>query len=101
MSGARRNDKKATGKLARIVGIGGIHCNCCTVGPPAVTKRLWNRLDRRRWNRQMIEEVLDEMGYDPINEVYPIQAGDFDCDPFEEEDYWAHDFSFLDKPEKM
>ena len=55
----RRIDKRSEGKLKRVVGIGGIHCTCCTLGPKNVTKRFWNRLDRRRQNR-LIPFQLDE-----------------------------------------
>lgn len=34
-------------KLGAVVGIGGIHCYCCTSGKPSKSKRLWNRITRR------------------------------------------------------
>ena len=56
----RSTDKRATGKLKRVIGIGGIRCACCTWGPKSVTKRHWNRLLRARVRREILAEMRAE-----------------------------------------
>jgi hypothetical protein len=59
-----RNGKtnKGTGKLRHIVGIGGINCYCCTLGPLSVTKHLWNKIERKILKREAEAEILAEIG---------------------------------------
>lgn len=58
---SRRGDKKGVGKFAKMLGIGGIGCPCCTLGPKQVTKYYWNRTDRRRVARDLAKTVKDEV----------------------------------------
>ena len=56
----RRYDKRGVGKFGVVVGIGGIHCPCCTLGKPKESRILWNRLDRRRSRRELAKEIRNE-----------------------------------------
>ena len=55
----RRLDKRGTGKLVVLIGIGGINCPCCTLGPKPVTKKYWNRLCRAAAKRELLAELKD------------------------------------------
>ena len=55
-----RQFHKSTGKLMHVVGIGGINCPCCTLGPKPITKRLWNNIQRRIFQRNLAAEIAFE-----------------------------------------
>ena len=65
---------KGTGKLKKIVGIGGIHCYCCAWGN-GVSKRLWNRTIRklvraevrREFKRYLEAVVMDAPNFVRLN----------------------------------
>ncbi len=55
-----RQFHKPTGKLMRVVGIGGISCPCCTLGPKAITKHFWNKIQRQFFKRELNKELAFE-----------------------------------------
>lgn len=55
-----RQFHKSTGKLMRVVGIGGINCPCCTLGPKSVSKHFWNKIQRKIFKREVAAEISFE-----------------------------------------
>lgn len=64
----RRNYYKPTGKLRVLVGIGGIHCYCCTIGRKKITKQVWNRMSRRK-----LKQELTLVSLDTYNELQTVE----------------------------
>lgn len=66
----RRLDKRGTGKLTAIIGVGGVTCPCCIWRTKAYAKLLWNRCSRRKETQELRRDLVN-IQEDLADVLYP------------------------------